>query len=86
MDQLSSTCRRYTDVMALKNQLQCHVFTGTADIATRLTPFIIDLQLAAAKLQRIEVSINLYSTNDTSCIQFVIYSKNTTTMKEVDHV
>ena len=56
-DQMSSTCKRYTDVMALKNQLQCHVFSGTPDTATQLTPFIITLQTAAVKLQGIEVSI-----------------------------
>jgi len=56
--QFSSTCKRYTDVMALKNQLQCHVFNSqlTSDTASQLTQFIINLQTAAVKLQIIEVS------------------------------
>jgi len=54
----SSTCKRYTDVMALKNQLQCHVFNSnlTSDEASLLTNNIIKLQIAAVKLQNIEVS------------------------------
>ena len=46
----SSTCKRYTDFMALKNQLQCHVFRGTPDMASQITPLIISLQTAAVKL------------------------------------
>ena len=59
--QFSSTCKRYTDVMALKNQLQCHVFNSqlTSDTASHLTQLIINLQTAAVKLQIIEVS-NFY--------------------------
>jgi len=72
--------------MGLKNQLQCHVFNGTPDMASQLTPFIIILQRAAAKLQQIEVSIILYSTNNTSCIQFIVHSKKTTIKMGVDHV
>ena len=54
----SSTCKRYTDVMALKNQLQSHVFSSnlTSDTASQLTQFIIELQTAAVNLQKIEVS------------------------------
>ena len=46
----SSTCKRYTDVMALKNQLQCHVFKGAPDMAAQITSLIISLQTAAVKL------------------------------------
>ena len=53
--QFSSTCRRYTEVMALKNQLQCHMFSGTPDVTAQLTPLIISLQTAAVRLQNIEV-------------------------------
>ena len=56
----SSTCKRYTDVMALKHQLQCHVFRGTPDMAAQITPLIISLQTAAVKLQKIEVRVKLY--------------------------
>ena len=51
----SSTCRRYTDVMAFKKQLQCHMFAGTSETASQLTPLIIELHTAALKLQHIEV-------------------------------
>ena len=56
--EFSSTCKRYTDVIALKNQLQCHVFNSvlTSDIASQLTLHIIKLQTAAVKLQNIEVN------------------------------
>ena len=59
--QFSSTCKRYTDVMALNNQLQCHVFNSqlTSDTASQLIRLIIKLQTAAAKLQNIGVS-NFY--------------------------
>ena len=59
--QFSSTCKRYTDVMVLKNQLQCHVFNSqlTSHTASQLTQLIINLQTAALKLQNIEVS-NFY--------------------------
>jgi len=54
----SSTCKRYTDVIALKNQLQCHMFNSvlTPDVASKLTLHIIKLQTAAVKLQKIEVN------------------------------
>ena len=56
--QFSSTCKRYTDVMALKNQLQCHVFNSQlkSDTASQLTQLIIKLQTAAIMLQKMEVS------------------------------
>ena len=59
--QFSSTCKRYTDVMALKNQLQCYVFNSqlTSDTTSQLIRLIIKLQTAAAKLQNIEVN-NFY--------------------------
>ena len=55
--QFSSTCKRYTDVMALKNQLQCRVFNSELPSITtsKLTQLIIALQTAAVKLQKIEV-------------------------------
>ena len=67
--QFSSTCKRYTDVMALKNQLQCHVFNSqlTPHIASQLTQLIINLQTAALKLQNIEVS-NFYKWSHTVII------------------
>jgi len=56
--EFSSTCKRYTDVMAFKNQLQCHVFNSnlTSDAASQLTNITIKLQIAAVELQNIEVS------------------------------
>ena len=56
--QFSGTYKRYTDVMALKNQLHCHVFNSqiTTDTASQLTQLIINLQTAAVKLQSMEVS------------------------------
>jgi len=42
--------------MALKHQLQCHVFRGTPDMAAQITPLIISLQTAAVNLQIIEVT------------------------------
>ena len=47
--QFSGTCKRYTDLMALKNQLQCQVFNSqiTTDTASQLTQLIINLQTAA---------------------------------------
>ena len=60
--ELSSTCKRYTDIMALKNQFQCHVFNkdATNDVETiaQLTKLLISLQTAAIDLQNIEVHIN----------------------------
>ena len=55
--ELSSTCKRYTDIMALKNQLQCHVFNSalTPNRASNLTQLIIKLQTAVINLQTIEV-------------------------------
>ena len=43
--QLSGTCNRYSDVMALKNQFLCHEFSSqlTSDTASQLTQLIINL-------------------------------------------
>ena len=53
----SSTCKRYTPIMAFKQQLQCHIFNTALETDTTLllTNLIITLQIAAAKLQRLEV-------------------------------
>jgi len=58
--ELSSTCKKYTDVMALKNQLQCHIFNKDATNSvekniTEITRLLISLQTAAIELQNIEV-------------------------------
>ena len=42
--------------MAFKNQLQFHVFVGTVEMASQLTPLIIQLQTAALKLHNMEVN------------------------------
>jgi len=52
----SSTCKRYTDVMAIKTHLQCQVFTSEHSIIPQITQLIIKLQTAAIKLQKMEVS------------------------------
>ena len=56
----SSTCKRYTDIMLVKNHLQCHVFkmisNATSNIVSQLIQLIIKLQIAAVKLQKLEVS------------------------------
>ena len=45
------------DIMAFKQQLQCHIFNTALETDTTLllTNLIITLQIAAAKLQRLEV-------------------------------
>jgi len=48
----SSTCKRYTDVMAIKTHLQCQVFTSNHSITSKITQLIIKLQAAAIKLQK----------------------------------
>lgn len=61
--EFSSTCKRYTDVMALKYLLQCHVFNHelAAEMASNLGELIINLQTAAIKLQKMEVSYCKFS-------------------------
>jgi len=56
-EKFSSTCKRYTDIMAVKNQLQCHVFkrksnTSSNTTVSQLTQLIIKLQTAAVMLQK----------------------------------
>jgi len=55
----SSTCKRYTHIMAFKQQLQCHIFNTAleANTVSLLTNLIITLQIAAVKLQKLEVII-----------------------------
>ena len=55
--QFSSTCKRYTDVMALKYLLQCHVFSSQLPLnkTSELANLIINLQRAAKRLQEMEV-------------------------------
>jgi len=56
--QFSSTCKRYTDVMALKHLFLCHLFNNShleTTIISELTNLIINLQKAAIKLQAMEV-------------------------------
>ena len=54
----SATCRRYTDILALKDQLQKVLFdsneTLSSEILLQLTSLIINLQTAAKNLQYIE--------------------------------
>ena len=58
---LSSTCKRYTDVLALKNQLQCHMFhnelanNARSNVTLKITQLLIALQTAATKLQKIQI-------------------------------
>ena len=56
---LSATCRRYTDILALKDQLQKVLFdsneTLSSEILLQLTSLIINLQTAAKNLQYIEI-------------------------------
>ena len=58
LSQFSSTCKRYTDVMALKHLLQCHLFSSSpkVELTSKLTEIIINLQTAAIKLQKMQVS------------------------------
>ena len=55
----SATCRRYTDILALKDQLQKVLFdsneTLSSEILLQLTSLIINLQTAAKNLQYIEI-------------------------------
>ena len=58
-NEFSSSCKRYTHIMAFKHQLQCHVFNTAleADTTSLLTNLIITLQIAAVKLQKLEVIV-----------------------------
>ena len=60
---LSATCKRYTDVLAFKNQIQKQMFDGNTklsdDVLLVLTSLIIKLQTIAMKLQDIEVSYTI---------------------------
>ena len=58
----SSTCKRYTDIMAIKTHLQCSVFNSEPSVTSQYTQLIIKLQTAAIKLQKIEVSDFKYIT------------------------
>lgn len=57
---LSGTCRRYTDVMAFKDQLQKQLFNNATeqdDVLLSITSLIITLQTAAMKLQSLEIGL-----------------------------
>ena len=55
---LSATCRRYTDILAFKDQLQKVLFDSNETLSNetllQLTSLIINLQTAAKNLQHIE--------------------------------
>ena len=58
-----ATCRRYTDAMAFKYQLQEVLFNSNKmlssnTLALQITSLIINLQTAAMKLQDIELQLN----------------------------
>jgi len=61
---LGATCKRYTDILAFKDQLQKQLFNNTNPaltnhtIALQLVSLIINLQTAAIKLQDIEMELN----------------------------
>ena len=59
--ELSATCRRYTDVLAFKDQLQNALFTNITTLInaslSKVTLLIIKLQTAAVKLQHIEANM-----------------------------
>jgi len=52
----SSTCKRYTDIMAVKTHLQYCIFDSEQSITPQHTQLIITLQTAAIKLQKMEAS------------------------------
>jgi len=58
-EDFSATCKRYTDVMAQKNELQRLIFTKNNNIQSSLihniTDIVIYLEDAALKLQDIAV-------------------------------
>jgi len=61
---LEATCKRYTDILAFKDQLQKQLFINTNPALTnhtitlQLVSLIINLQTAAIKLQDIEMELN----------------------------
>ena len=63
------TCKRYTDILAFKDQLQKVLLinnqTLSNDTLLQLTSLIIDLQTAAMKLQNIERKMN-----ESYCVTF----------------
>jgi len=52
----TSTCKRYTDIMAVKTHLQYCILDSKQSITPQHTQLIITLQTAAIKLQKMEVS------------------------------
>ena len=58
----SATCRRYTDTLAFKYQLQKVIFNKNealnSDAVLKITLLIINLQTAAMKLQQIELKLD----------------------------
>lgn len=78
-EHFTATCRRYTDILAFKDQLQKVLFnnneTLSNDILLQLTSLIIKLQTAAMKLQNIESKMNKsYCVSFTSAQYDLIYS------------
>ena len=74
----SATCRRYTDILALKDQLQKVLFDSnemlSSEILLQLTSLIINLQTAAKNLQYIEIKQrNRYCVTFTSLHYELIY-------------
>ena len=65
----TATCKRYTDILAFKDQLQKVLLinneTLSIDTLLQLTSLIIDLQTAAMKLQNIERKMN-----ESYCVTF----------------
>ena len=51
LQNFTSICKRYTKVMAIKHQLQYHMFKRTS-----LIPVLVHLETAAFRLQHIQVS------------------------------
>ena len=73
----SATCRKYTDVLVFKDQLQKQLFSNPTqqdDILLSLSSLIINLQKAAMKLQEIEIKMtNNYCVTFTSEQYELIY-------------
>lgn len=79
LEHFTATCRRFTDILAFKDQLQKVLYnnneTLSNDILLQLTSLIIKLQTAAMKLQKIERKLNKsYCVLFTSAQYDLIYS------------